>query len=104
MLARRLVNVARSARVSVAAPSMRYFSDEPLTIPTDRDQQGGRRKEELEAYERGEEAFDHRRSLVPPDDAGTKENPIMVGLTKRYSCSSPCHISTGALLNHKTRD
>ena len=79
MLARRVLSVATRGPMRLSVPmSMRSFSDEPLTIPTDREQQGGRRKEELDAMERGEIGFDHRNSLVPPDDAGTKENPIMV--------------------------
>ena len=65
--------------------SLRSFSDEPLTIPTDKEQQGGRRKEELDAMERGEIAFDHRKSLVPPNDQGTKENPILVSNNCRLS-------------------
>ena len=79
MLARRVLSVATKRPMRFATPvSMRSFSDEQLTIPTDKEQQGGRRKEELDAAERGEIGFDHRSSLVPPDDAGTKENPIMV--------------------------
>ena len=73
-----MFSVATRTRLSAPAPAMRGFSDEALTIPTDKEQQGGRRKEELDAAERGEIGFDHRSSLVPPDDAGTKENPIMV--------------------------
>lgn len=59
--------------VRVAA---RNFS-EKLTIPTDREQQGGRRKEEIDAEEKGEVGF-NRDPIVPSADAGTKENPILV--------------------------
>ena len=87
MLARRFITNA--SIMGQASKNMRYgfgvaarsFSDEPLTIPTDREQQGGRRKEELDAEEKGGVAFDHRKSLVPPNDQGTKENPILVCLT-----------------------
>ena len=54
MLARRVLSVATRGPLRSSVPvSMRSFSDEPLTIPTDREQQGGRRKEELDAMERG---------------------------------------------------
>ena len=59
MLARRFITNA--SIMGQASKNMRYgfgvaarsFSDEPLTIPTDREQQGGRRKEELDAEEKG---------------------------------------------------
>ena len=64
MLARRVLSVATRGPLRSSVPvSMRSFSDEPLTIPTDREQQGGRRKEELDAMERGEIGFDHRNSF-----------------------------------------
>lgn len=48
-----------------------------VKIKTDREHQFGRRKEELDAAERGEEAFDNS-SIVPPSDAGSWEKPIEV--------------------------
>jgi hypothetical protein len=48
-----------------------------VRIRTDKEHQFGRRKEELEAAEEGIEAFENS-SLVPPSDAGSWENPIMV--------------------------
>ena len=69
-----------NARRTVA---VRQFSD-VLGIPTDKEQQWGRRKEELDAAAAGEIAFDHEASIVPAADRGTKENPIMV--CSRLSC------------------
>jgi hypothetical protein len=54
----------------------RAFS-EKLTIPTDKEQQTGRRKEELDAESSGDVGFNNE-PIVPPSNAGTKENPIMV--------------------------
>jgi hypothetical protein len=48
-----------------------------VRIKTDKEHQFGRRKEELDAAEEGIEAFENS-SLVPPSDAGSWENPIMV--------------------------
>eukprot|EP00286_Rhodomonas_abbreviata_P002921 CAMPEP_0181344282 /NCGR_PEP_ID=MMETSP1101-20121128/32092_1 /TAXON_ID=46948 /ORGANISM="Rhodomonas abbreviata, Strain Caron Lab Isolate" /LENGTH=117 /DNA_ID=CAMNT_0023456079 /DNA_START=157 /DNA_END=510 /DNA_ORIENTATION=- len=56
--------------------AVRQFSSE-FTIPEDSVQQYGRRKEEIDAAAKGEEAF-NRDPIVPHDDQGTKENPIMV--------------------------
>ena len=56
--------------------NIRYFS-EKLTIPIDEQQQYGRRKEELDAEHVGSIGF-NREPIVPLDDAGTKENPILV--------------------------
>ena len=80
MLSRFSGMVARKVQVANKfAPSLsvRSFSDN-LSIPTDAEQQGGRRKEELDAEAAGGVAFDHRHPLVPDTDAGTKEDPIMV--------------------------
>jgi hypothetical protein len=78
MFARALSKVARVARpVAIQRPSFRCFSD-VLDIPTDKEQQWGRRKEELDAEAKGEIGFDHLASIVPAADAGTKENPILV--------------------------
>ena len=86
MLARRVLNTTALRKVASSNVKFglgaRAFSDEPLTIPTDKEQQGGRRKEELDAEEKGEIGFDHRKSLVPPNDQGTKENPILVGILR----------------------
>lgn len=63
-----------------------------IRIKTDREQQAGRRKEELDAAERGEEAFDNS-SIVPPSDAGSWEKPIEVRTSEDtvlafgYSCT-----------------
>jgi hypothetical protein len=82
MFARALSKVARVARPVAQRPTLRFFSD-VLDIPTDKEQQWGRRKEELEAEARGEIGFDHLASIVPPADAGTKENPILVSRLSR---------------------
>ena len=47
------------------------------TIPRDVDQQGGRRGEEIAAELVGESRFCND-PIVPPNAAGTKENPIIV--------------------------
>ncbi len=76
----RSLTVARRAWVSSAprvAPAARFFSEKKLAIPVDIDHQGGRRKEELEAELRGEIRF-NRDPIVPPADAGTETNPILV--------------------------
>jgi hypothetical protein len=50
---------------------------EKLTIPKDVEQQAGRRKEEMDAEAAGQVGF-NRDPIIPSDDAGTKENPILV--------------------------
>jgi hypothetical protein len=50
---------------------------EKLSIPKDVEQQAGRRKEEMDAEAAGDVGF-NRDPIVPADDAGTKENPILV--------------------------
>jgi len=78
MFARALCKASSAMKPAVfSARNVRQFSD-ALGIPTDKEQQWGRRKEELEAAAAGEIAFDHEASIVPPADCGTKENPIMV--------------------------
>ena len=47
------------------------------TIPTDKEQQWGRRKEEIDAEAAGDVGFNNE-PIVPASDAGTKENPIVV--------------------------
>eukprot|EP00388_Colpodella_angusta_P039872 GDKK01048596.1.p3 GENE.GDKK01048596.1~~GDKK01048596.1.p3 ORF type:complete len:123 (+),score=36.93 GDKK01048596.1:42-410(+) len=74
--------VARRAfpKVVFATPkafAFRAFSAEKLTIPVDDVQQTGRRKEEMEAEAAGDVGF-NRDPIIPPDNAGTKENPILV--------------------------
>lgn len=67
------------AKLTAAAPSrtvaVRSFSE--MSIPKDSEQQTGRRKEELDALAAGDVGF-NRDPIIPPDDAGTKENPILV--------------------------
>eukprot|EP01039_Chlorochromonas_danica_P008222 gene8222-9069_t len=46
-------------------------------ILSDREQQGGRRKEEVDAEVAGKVAF-NRDPIIPDENAGTKENPILV--------------------------
>jgi hypothetical protein len=70
---RRGIAIGSSSSKTVA---LRGFS-EKLDIPTDAEQQHGRRKEELDAEAVGDVGF-YNTSLVPHADAGTKENPIMV--------------------------
>ena len=60
----------------VRGTGMRSFCDK-LTIPTDKEQQAGRRKEELDAEASGDVGFNNE-PIIPPSNAGTKENPIMV--------------------------
>ena len=57
---------------------------EKLTIPTDKEQQAGRRKEEMDAEAAGDVGFNNE-PIVPPSTAGTKENPIMVGFLYFFS-------------------
>lgn len=74
---RRLGAPAHTTATAHLARQFRALSSEPLTIPTDREQQAGRRKEELDAEAGGEVAF-NRDPIVPSSDAGTKANPILV--------------------------
>lgn len=73
--------VARRAFPKVVASTPKAFAfrafSEKLTIPTDNEQQYGRRKEEMEAEAAGDVGF-NRDPIIPPDEAGTKENPILV--------------------------
>ena len=71
--------VAKSVSKITAAPvqaGARSFSVK-LDIPTDKEQQAVRRKEEIDAAAVGEVAF-NRDPIIPAADAGTKENPILV--------------------------
>ncbi len=60
--------LATSSRITsrVAQTPARFFS-EKLTIPTDRQQQAGRRKEEIEAEEAGQVGF-NRDPIIPHGD------------------------------------
>ena len=73
--------VARRVFPKVVASTPKAFAfrafSEKLTIPTDNEQQYGRRKEEMEAEAAGDVGF-NRDPIIPPDEAGTKENPILV--------------------------
>lgn len=51
--------------------------DIEVKIPTEKEKEFGRRGEEIDAAEDGISAFDSS-SIVPPSDAGTLENPIIV--------------------------
>lgn len=71
---------ARSCRVVAGVkptvPAVRFVSYD-TSIPSDRDHQTGRRKEEMDAEEAGGVGF-NREPIIPSADAGTKENPILV--------------------------
>lgn len=70
--------VCRSRQImSTTKPTFRQFSGEKFTIPSDKELQTGRRKDELDAEERGEVGF-NLHPIVPPNNAGTKANPIRV--------------------------
>jgi len=70
--------VVRTAKAPTVAArtGVRSFC-EKLTIPTDKEQQAGRRKEELDAEAAGDVGFNNE-PIIPPYNAGTKENPILV--------------------------
>ncbi len=75
--------VARRVFPKVVASTPKAFAfrafSEKLSIPTDNEQQYGRRKEEMEAEAAGDVGF-NRDPIIPPDEAGTKENPILVSV------------------------
>ena len=75
MLARVVQKSVRAA--AQPAFSARSFASGTLSIPTDMEQQSGRRKEEMEAKAAGQVGF-NRDPIVPAADAGTRANPIMV--------------------------
>ena len=52
-------------------------NDIEVKIPTEKEKEFGRRGEEIDAAEDGISAFDNS-SIVPPSDAGTLDNPIIV--------------------------
>ena len=73
-------SLLKSTRVqsSLKTPSYnsaRFFSDK---LPNDSEFQTGRRKEEIDAEAVGEIAF-NEDPIIPSDDAGTMEKPILVG-------------------------
>lgn len=69
--------VPRSAAPATSVYSRGFASEDTLSIPTDREQQAGRRKNELDAEEKGVTIY-NRDPIVPKSDQGTKENPILV--------------------------
>lgn len=74
----RVIQTIRKAPISrvVSLTPVRAMAHK-LDIPTDAEQQAGRRREELEAEVKGEVAF-NKDPIIPDVDAGTKENPILV--------------------------
>lgn len=73
----RAVNtLARRAPLSRTV-AVRSFSSQFETIPTDGEQQWGRRRIEYELSLEGKDAFSSK-PIIPAADAGTKENPILV--------------------------
>lgn len=82
-----MVRSARFTSPQVVTPlAIRSFfwdtkKDEDIEIKskirTDKEQQTGRRKEEMDAAEEGYEKFNNS-SIVPPSEAGSWENPIEV--------------------------
>ena len=69
--------LVRSVKTPVMMQTGARAFSEKLTIPTDREQQTGRRREEIDAESAGDVGFNNE-PIVPPSNAGTKENPIMV--------------------------
>jgi hypothetical protein len=95
---RRSVSATARAVKNTAVPTRRWFG-EALTIPTDREQQAGRRKEELDAEAGGGVGF-NRDPIVPASDAGTKENPILVRRKcSRVFCLLLCCVSHSSTLS-----
>jgi len=66
-----------AARGRTAFPVVARSFSGKFGIPTDQEQQTGRRRQEVDAEAVGEVAF-NRDPIVPPVDAGTKESPILV--------------------------
>jgi hypothetical protein len=74
--------VSRKALSASMVPrSVRAFATDEgygkISIPTDEEQQGGRRKQELDAEKTGVEGF-NTSPVIPTHDQGSKENPILV--------------------------
>ena len=71
--------VSRAVFSRASAPrsmAVRSFADH-LGIATDKEQQAGRRKEELDAEAQGLVGF-NRDPIIPAAHMGTKEHPILV--------------------------
>lgn len=84
MLSRIAQRTVRAVKPTMATRSF----GEVLSIPVDKEQQTGRRKEELDAEAAGHVGF-NKDPIIPAADAGTRENPILVSfkvLTKKTLC------------------
>jgi hypothetical protein len=53
------------------------FNWKNRAVPSNKEQQIGRRKDEVDAEEKHVTAF-NREPIIPSSDAGTQENPILV--------------------------
>ena len=77
----------QNAFTPLASRSFFWKNDNDLDIkdkiPADKEFQTGRRKIELDAAEKGYEAFANS-SIVPPADAGSWEKPILVSDNKLF--------------------
>lgn len=69
--------VAKKANAVPARNFFGMFMNKGEQIQGDADQQSGRRKLEMEKLAEGVVAY-NRDPIVPPNTAGTKENPILV--------------------------
>jgi hypothetical protein len=76
---RRAVSFKTSKITAAPTRFVRSFSGHVVDIPSDKEQQTGRRKMEIDAEEQGLPGF-NRDPIIPSDDMGTKENPILVNL------------------------
>mmetsp|Transcript_12529 Transcript_12529/g.46339 ORF Transcript_12529/g.46339 Transcript_12529/m.46339 type:complete len:87 (-) Transcript_12529:98-358(-) len=77
MLARVIASSRPCALRALPRLGAMRFLESDGQIPDQSEQAFGRRKMELEAEARGEILF-NRDPIVPPEGAGTKENPILV--------------------------
>lgn len=73
---RALATVSTRAVRTAKPVQFRAFS-EKLGVPTDLGQQAGRRRDEIDAQMTNSVAF-NRDPIIPDENAGTKENPILV--------------------------
>ena len=95
LLSRTAIRSAKFAPQKAVAPlAVRSFfwdtkKDDDIEIKskirTDKEQQTGRRKEEMDAAEEGYDKFNNS-SIVPPSDAGSWENPIEVNIISSQNC------------------
>lgn len=77
--------VTKSARVVKSSPVRSFF-----TIPSREEMTAGRNRDELNATTAGQVGF-NRDPIIPPEDAGTRENPILVsGLCGVFCLFFPC--------------